>query len=486
MGDNQIRANTRIQSGPFGQQSHPEVWKSQVHLNSWASTQAYPTPARPLEMDGIMGPKTRAALRTFQRAHQLPETGQLDPRTQGALEQQLSLPEPELAQPIMSHPDHLPTASVGLTQEHKTYAHLEAKLQQRTPGNTQHEIISPDEQIQQLLKGYYQKNIQEYDQEIFARVQRANNLTESGGKALWSTMATTAGVPASYGRGQLTIDAHLEALKKLSNSELQALGLNQDQLQNLTRKLANIGLWNRVTRGVPAHKRNVISIIEQRLGIDVRKVRRLAQEGDWTTLIDRYGDTFEQTTGISKEQLGVFAATHLFYKDEYQTAFEREYRALTGETYTHHTRQPKHMASAVDQIAKQYPELNILRQSLNGESMGLSLNGRAAEHLKGWQMRAAFNAWGEGPTRRLLKRIDPLTTQIRNITNFNAAAGVVLQPEMELPQDQQALFVGLVARIRHGFPGNFKRIFGNVNNIESLEAALKPYRSALHRFESHL
>lgn len=39
----------------------------------------------PGPIDGLMGQKTRAALRQFQLEHQLPKTGQIDPATKAAL-----------------------------------------------------------------------------------------------------------------------------------------------------------------------------------------------------------------------------------------------------------------------------------------------------------------------------------------------------------------------------------------------------------------
>ena len=60
-------------------QSDPFVRDAQQWLNDAGAVP-------PLQTDGIWGPKTRAALKEFQREHRLPVTGTLDPATVDALE----------------------------------------------------------------------------------------------------------------------------------------------------------------------------------------------------------------------------------------------------------------------------------------------------------------------------------------------------------------------------------------------------------------
>jgi peptidoglycan hydrolase-like protein with peptidoglycan-binding domain len=57
--------------------THAQVRQAQMHLRAAGY---YPGP-----IDGHLGPRTRAALRAYQRAHGLPQTGTLDRATSHAL-----------------------------------------------------------------------------------------------------------------------------------------------------------------------------------------------------------------------------------------------------------------------------------------------------------------------------------------------------------------------------------------------------------------
>jgi peptidoglycan hydrolase-like protein with peptidoglycan-binding domain len=57
--------------------THADVRQAQMHLRAGGY---YPGP-----IDGHLGPRTRAALRAYQRAHGLPRTGTLDRATSHAL-----------------------------------------------------------------------------------------------------------------------------------------------------------------------------------------------------------------------------------------------------------------------------------------------------------------------------------------------------------------------------------------------------------------
>ena len=57
--------------------THAQVRQAQLHLRAAGY---YPGP-----VDGHLGPRTRAALRAYQRAHGLPSTGTLDGATSHAL-----------------------------------------------------------------------------------------------------------------------------------------------------------------------------------------------------------------------------------------------------------------------------------------------------------------------------------------------------------------------------------------------------------------
>lgn len=310
---------------------------------------------------------------------------------------------------------------------------------------------------------------------MFRAIERANEAAESGGRgAIASRLVTTAGpdAPASFGRSQLLVSLQVDALRAMSRTpesraRVEAFGVSGADLDAIDAR------GNAATRWYDSVVRGQGGGAQPLTPTEAREARTLARAGDTDALVARFGERFEQETGIPRGELGAMGSTARLVSTSVQREFMR-IRARTGRD-----------AEALDTLVSRHPDLGALRERIGDDrSMSFFLRRprRNGEHRAAWYTRAA--RVDEGQYGRLIGALeggaDRLTSRARQIRNYLGARGVLepLAGFASLTPTRQALLVGQLARIRHGHPQFFAEQFGSpgaprVSTVEGVQQLIR-------------
>jgi len=277
--------------------------------------------------------------------------------------------------------------------------------------------------------------------------------TESGGRAVYSGLRTTAGRPASFGRGQLVTREHLTAAQRLDDGQLERLGVSRSRLTDAQQRGGAAESWYRVLNGGSNS-----DAAARRLGIERSErtqIRAMTRRGDWSGLQDQYGERFARDTGLAPSAIGEMGRSSLLTRRDLRRDFQSRYRRMHGEAFNPRRRNPERMAATAREVADAHPELHDVAGQMGGSysSLGHYLGrGDSAENLHGWYTRAVDRSLGgEGQTDQLLRRLDPVTTEGRHVRNFMRARAAVSRSGMSGSARDEA--IGRIARQYHGSPG---------------------------------
>jgi type VI secretion system VasD/TssJ family lipoprotein len=329
--------------------------------------------------------------------------------------------------------------------------------------------------------------IPKHELQVFHLSYTANNAVESGQKPMFSYLHTTAGpqMRASYGFGQLTIEAHLDQLGLLTAERLKDLGLTQTQLADMRRRGRATYLWFRLMQGKPigAAERDAIGLSARLAG----NLASLVRSESWIALTGSYGPAFEKSTGIPAMAILDMARTMLLDRREYRVMFRDRYSMLHGEPFRPGARNRSHMAAAAEAVVRVQPDLVPVLRSLGGgvngaASLGHYLGaGDFSENVHGWYTRAAQSTLGWPKFVELLQRIDPTTTRMRHARDLNTSLAAV-EPT-GVTGLERAKLAARIARQFHIAPGSAAGWFfvqgdskkPRHTEIEALRRALDTY-----------
>ena len=389
--------------------SHPTVYETQQALNHMGQQP-------PLKEDGIFGPRTRAALKAFQRKQgDLHATGDLNHAALEALNHALRMHNAASSE----KPSRTPPATIQPKQ-------LEQALIVQA--------IPPDEQA------------------VFHHISQANARIESGNRFVASRLATSANAPASYGRGQLLTQLHVVAL--LDDSVvpprlLDQLGIGREDLHAIDARGRITLAWYDVL--VLGEDTPPASLSPQ----DARELHALANMGNYDQLLENFGETFAQSTGLPREELRFMAATRTLYNKDIRERYlvlRRQYGRDQG----------------LVRLAGEFPAITPLLERVEHHLDIYLTRLVRREHRGGWYTRAA--QLDPPQFERFIKALeqggDHIRTTRRHIKNYQKAMRVASQGEgfATLDKTKQARLLGQMARIYHGSPRHFATLFGSARN----------------------
>ncbi|MBX3251165.1 MAG: hypothetical protein KF901_28570, partial [Myxococcales bacterium] len=314
----------------------------------------------------------------------------------------------------------------------------------------------------------------------------ANHRVESNERAVVSTLRTTARTHASYGLGQLTVQAHISQAQRLDDRALASLGLSRGELDAMRSRGEAAAAWFRgLVRGAHHPRAIEASGLDRASMVDARM---LVQAGDFDTLVERYGDRFSATTGIPADELRALGQTEVLTRDELREAFRAQFAVDHGVEFDPSRRDGAQIIHTVDNLSLTHPELeDVLARLGEGQgslaAVGHYLGvGDVAENLHGWYARGAQSAVGAPRLDGFLQRLDPLSSGLRNLQNVERALAAV-SGVRGLQGADRARVVTRLARCFHGAPSTARQAFfenGDLSrprfrDVSSLEAALDRY-----------
>ena len=302
------------------------------------------------------------------------------------------------------------------------------------------------------------------DREAFQLADRANGLTESSGRATFSSLRTTAGptARASFGVGQLTTGSHLDQLVRLTPEQLAALGVDPQELSRMRRRGGAAEAWYRlVVRGGSSERLAV------RAGIDpaqLPRLRELANNNQWHAIATEFGARFGATTGLSSSSIVDMARTVLLTRARYRREFAAMYESMHDGPFVRGPGRGPLLAATARQFAEAHPEFRHILRSLGGNDSGAQSLGHylslphVAENLHGWYTAAARGAVGVERFVAILEHIDTVTTRMRHLENVTKALAAMSRAE-GLGGVEQARVVARISRCFHSLPANAREHF---------------------------
>ncbi len=292
----------------------------------------------------------------------------------------------------------------------------------------------------------------------YDRVRGAIDGAESGGREVYSGLRTTAGARASFGRGQLTIREHLNGARKLNNGQLAALGTSRAEIDKARGNGQAAESWYRVMHKSRGHARHA-----RKLGLSAGErgdLQRMVKARDWAGVQSRFGDRFAQGTGIPAGEIQGMAQTSLLKDKSVRDEFRKVFQEVNGHKFNPGRRRNAELAKASEEMVRRHPELQPVLQRLGGShtSMGYYLGrGNTAEIMHGWYARGTEAALGKSRAHGLIKDLNPVTTELRHVSNYRKATAAVAQSGLTGADRSRA--IGRIARQFHGAPGSARRRF---------------------------
>lgn len=330
------------------------------------------------------------------------------------------------------------------------------------------------------------------DRDAFYLAAAANRRAEAGtGAARYSTLRTTAGAEhrASFGVAQLTIRDHLFHASRLDDVQLAEVGVDRSEIELMQRRGEAASAWYHVL----VDQRDAASA-QRRAGLsasDAESARRLATAGDRAALIARFGRRFASSTGLGEAAIAEVADTVSLRRRDVREAFAARYRRDHGTAFDPTSRDMSRMCASARAIARERRELARLIDRFGGGDAGAASLahylgvGDVAENLYGWYARAASAAVGARRYDALLLALDPLSTRMRELSNFESAIAAV-RAVRDLAGVERARMLTRLARCFHGAPGRARDAFffdddlarPRATRAAELEAAIQEYRLA--------
>ena len=394
---------------------------------------------------------------------------------------------------------HLGTVSPNATAVAPSKLESTAKAQRTEPRPEPRAIEAPTQSVllgdprldtaqREVLARVVGRLVREEDRAVFELAVRANRRTESHEVARFSTLRTTAGEShrASYGVAQLTVREHLTQLERLSDGELEALGIARTDVDAMRSRGDAVEGWYRLLVG-----RDDAWAAAAELGLApslADDARELARQGDGAGLVARFGADFASGTGLPRESIAELARTRMLGDPELRAAFRAQYEHDHGAAFAPADRDPTRMAETVRNLVLAHPELEPLLDAMGGTERGAGSLGHylgvgdVPENLFGWYARAAEHAVGRERFEHALVAGDPITSTLREAGNVSRAQAA-LAGVGELDPDRRVELVARIARCFHGAPARARAAFFVGGDLSSprfqteaeLEAGLDAY-----------
>lgn len=298
---------------------------------------------------------------------------------------------------------------------------------------------------------------------VFELSLLANQAVESGIEPNYSSLRTTAGprARASFGRAQLTVQAHLEQMARLRSSEARVFQISATEVEQMRQRGQAAADWLQLVRGRAARRaQQSTKLSSQRLS----QIEKLVAARRWRSLVAHFGADFAASTGLAAEELASLARTSLLEDPTYRRQFVELYRRLHGRSFSRGSREPAKMAQTARRITKRHPELWPVLQSLGGANQGaVSLGhylgvGDVAENVHGWYAHAAQSVVGYRRFDAAIRQIASVTDHMRHMDDVKMALAAVSMAA-DLKGLAKARLVARLARRFHGAPARAKRYF---------------------------
>jgi hypothetical protein len=310
--------------------------------------------------------------------------------------------------------------------------------------------------VERAREAYTKAHVSPAWSNSFARIEAANTAVESGGQNRASTMATTAGVPASYGIGQLTVQSHLAALRHLPAATLREIGISRADLDAMMRRGSAAAAWYHAI--VDLRQPSAAALARAGLSrTDAERARALVEARRYDDLVDELGEAFERSTGLPAGALADVAVSALLQRPELKAGFDAAYAGTAG-------RRREREREAAAALVANHPELEPLVEALGGGRAAMASIGAAFhrkvrnEHLQAWYARGAQGSMPQDRFAALFTALDPLTTRIRSVQNFEPALAATRGAD-DLGGVELERMVARVARRFHGRPNEARDAF---------------------------
>ncbi len=325
------------------------------------------------------------------------------------------------------------------------------------------------------------------DRTAFYLAIEANRRAESGSAtARFSTLRTTAGREhrASFGVGQLAIRDHLDRLAALPDAELAELAVSRARLSAArARGEAAMAFFHLVV------DRRDLTSAASTAGVSSGDAAR-AETASARELDASMGARFVETTGLPRDALTALVETRALRRTELRDEFRRRYAADHRVAFDPAHRDSGRMARTAQALAASHAALAAVLTRLGGDagaaaSLAHYLGvGDLAENLHGFYARAASEALGRDEYAAILARVDPITTRLRELANFEHAIAAV-DGVPDLHGVERARMLGRVGRCFHGAPARARAAFffggelrrPRATTASELEAAIQEYRA---------
>ena len=161
------------------------------------------------------------------------------------------------------------------------------------------DVKKSEDNYQSVKKEITDKHIDKEERKTFDTIEQANIATESRGKSIWSRLHTVTGEHASFGRGQLTIQAHLEELRRLSDKQLEKIGLDRNNLNDMIERGRVVQRWFEVAVYGSQKAAKALGLTPEQ----IKRFNELAQKGEFDKIVNEFGERFSKSTGLPKEEL---------------------------------------------------------------------------------------------------------------------------------------------------------------------------------------
>lgn len=433
--------------------------------------------------DGALDDPTREAIAIFQQGHGLEVTGTPTPETVARLRVEVGRQRAREGAEVNAPPapprasSPRPDALVAGLQERLLAMVPRKEGLQAKDGDAAPTSAAGSVDVDGAIRRLIARTVPAADVAAFELVERANEGAETGGREVWSSLRTTAGVPAAFGTGQLNVTEHLAELRNADPSFLAELGFNQDEVRALydravaTEAFYQVAVEGELGRNTPRNAGLSPS--------EARELATLVRDGELDEAVARFGDAFERATTMPRSAMRDMLVTILVRNPENRQAFLDTYQRVHGEPFNPERRNMPKMVAAMNALVAERPELRAL-VDLAGAGSAAHYLGRAdtRENMKGWAHRAALQGQDADRFRALIEGGSRLTTTQRHVNNFIRARRAV--DAAGVTGEGRTRLIARIARQFHGAPGSTRDLLFREDGTPrySTEAQL---RGALER-----
>lgn len=327
------------------------------------------------------------------------------------------------------------------------------------------------------------------DRDAFYLAVDANRRAESGEAGpRFSTLRTTAGPDhrASYGVAQLTIREHLYHLARLDDAQLAQLDIRRAEVELMQRRGEAAGAWYQILV-----ERRAARELAEIVGLGAEQVRgaQALAASDPRALVARHGSRFATSVGLPSSALAEMTDTLVMRRREVREAFARRYQRDHGVSFDPGDRDLSRMSASARALARERPDVRRVLERLGGAERGAASLahylgvGDIAENHYGWYARAATEAVGRARYARVLEVADPVSSRLRELSNFERAMAAVVGVR-DLRGLERARMLTRIGRCFHGAPGRARGAFffdgdarrPRATSASELEAAIQEFR----------